>query len=545
MTDTNPSYFYNGVEHSIVGLSPQYWSYTPMLIGDVHRLVLANGIDCILYDDSTDDNSLYLSKSVPTKEKRSVPRPFRLLPVSRCELCGIIVNLEHRSNGAVFVLVDDGTGFIDCISWGKSNNNFRAIPPLLPFAEETISKSSEFQVGDSVRILGKIKCLTIASDIQDGNIRTENLLGETKTQQMNLYYECKREIQVIHMEHANNDHPNSNHPNDLHLNNNHNLEVLHWLKCLHFAQRLKTSKKRKHTKINIGIRDDSDKDSKSQKMIPFEKKIPSNSIETNVSSSNDDDDDTNDENDDFYNHLCDSLEIPIPNGPDILRDISENTTTTNIQFDFDTAHKALSGHDAILTKRLFGKKCRCNLSYQSELLYCHCIATYEQLDPQFQFRDAIIQFLLHIEHQLPPATTVNDESKKDANDDKTKSFFALVDNHPCLKFSYKDLLSNNDLAKLASDIVSSTSNPTINQKRIYIRSLSALRNDGIIFLLNDNMDDYALLSYKCILRPYLKQIMSGNGSQKKFNKYERPNFLTNVPQSRLNYAEALISEKFI
>ena len=533
MTDDNTIHFYNGVEHSIVGLSPQYWSYTPMLIGDVHRLVLVNGIDCILCDYSRDE-SMYLSNTLPKDRENDdhddhhkrydehSSRPVRLLPVSRCELCGLIVNLEYRSNGAVFILLDDGTGLVDCISWEKSN--FRAVPPLLPFAETSERK---FQVGDIVCVLGKIKCLSVSSELQDVEIMTETLFGETKIQKMNLY-ECKREIQVIHLEHANNDQHRETKNDD--LNSNNNIEVLHWLKCLHFAKRLKT----KRTKI-IDTHDSEKHPKSKNNSIPFCKKSLPNSIETMTSNDINDESMINyNDSDDTYNNICDSLEKPIPNGSDILRELSENTTNIN----FDTAHEPLSGHDNILTKRLFGKKCRCSLSYQSELLYCHCIATYEQLDPQFRFRDAVIKFLLHLEHQLP--TIVSDESNKN----EIKSF-ALVGNHPCLKFSYEALLSNNDLAKTASDIVSSTSNPTINEKRIYIRCLSALRKDGIIFLINDNMDDYVLLSCRCVLQPYLKEVISGNGLQKKFNKYERPNFLVNVPQSRLNYAEALITQKFI
>ena len=33
-----------GLEHHLIGLSPQYWSYTPLFIVDIQSLKLINGI---------------------------------------------------------------------------------------------------------------------------------------------------------------------------------------------------------------------------------------------------------------------------------------------------------------------------------------------------------------------------------------------------------------------------------------------------------------------------------------------------------------------
>lgn len=37
-----------GVEHHLLGLSPQYWAHTPLLIGDILSLGLVNGVDCMM-----------------------------------------------------------------------------------------------------------------------------------------------------------------------------------------------------------------------------------------------------------------------------------------------------------------------------------------------------------------------------------------------------------------------------------------------------------------------------------------------------------------
>jgi hypothetical protein len=38
----------SGAEHFLVGISPQYWSHTPMNIQCLHQLGLVEGIDCLV-----------------------------------------------------------------------------------------------------------------------------------------------------------------------------------------------------------------------------------------------------------------------------------------------------------------------------------------------------------------------------------------------------------------------------------------------------------------------------------------------------------------
>ncbi len=45
------------VDHRVIGLSPQYWSHTPLLIGDLTDLPLVNGVDCFLIPDGYVENA--------------------------------------------------------------------------------------------------------------------------------------------------------------------------------------------------------------------------------------------------------------------------------------------------------------------------------------------------------------------------------------------------------------------------------------------------------------------------------------------------------
>ena len=47
--------------------------------------------------------------------------------------------------------------------------------------------------------------------------------------------------------------------------------------------------------------------------------------------------------------------------------------------------------------QLFGAHCQCRQSYKETLMYCHCIATKEALDPNLIFRDAVLNQLLQLE----------------------------------------------------------------------------------------------------------------------------------------------------
>ena len=92
------------VDECLVGLSPAYWAHVPLSIRQVHDLQLLQGINVLVQPPSS-----------PSSASSKEPSP-RLLPLSKCELVGVIVAVESRGDSVIYVL-DDGTGLIDCLYW--------------------------------------------------------------------------------------------------------------------------------------------------------------------------------------------------------------------------------------------------------------------------------------------------------------------------------------------------------------------------------------------------------------------------------------------
>jgi len=171
-----------GAEHFLVGVSPQYWSHTPLSIRGLHELGLVDGIDCLVVKDQA-----------------------RFIPVSKCELQGVILNAELRSNGSCLYLLDDGTGVVDCLSW--VDNAKYSLPSLAPDNDN----HGVFRVGDPVRIYGKIKCVSI------GTVR----YSISANGRVWKVQDCVREVHITRI-------------SSLPLNS----QVNHWLRCMQFSRRV-------------------------------------------------------------------------------------------------------------------------------------------------------------------------------------------------------------------------------------------------------------------------------------------------------------------
>mmetsp|Transcript_1135 Transcript_1135/g.2612 ORF Transcript_1135/g.2612 Transcript_1135/m.2612 type:complete len:425 (+) Transcript_1135:202-1476(+) len=130
-----------------IGLSPQYWSYTPLLIGDLNSLLLIDGVDCMVLRSS----------GVRTK----------VLPVQNVLLFGVITSIVKRANHNTAIVVDDGTGVIDVAYWDDHDSHDDSpqggafdLPPLLPEHQRLKRRKCGFRIGDSIEVMGKIKTLT-------------------------------------------------------------------------------------------------------------------------------------------------------------------------------------------------------------------------------------------------------------------------------------------------------------------------------------------------------------------------------------------------
>jgi hypothetical protein len=340
----------SGAEHFLVGISPQYWSHTPMNVQFLHQLGLVEGIDCFVVKKLTNEcqhgiresNELKwsekdeeasqvtrMSKSADGDNKKSnAPRnegEVRFIPVSKCELQGVLVNAERKSNGACHYLLDDGTGVVDCIAW--ADNAMYSLPPLVPQNEERLS----CRVGDIVRVFGKIRCLSI------GRVReTMNLNGRIWE-----IRDCAREVQVTSISPLQRFGERRSASVDTQSN--------HWLRCLQFERRA---------------------------LIGGAAGVPMSGSTGHCN----------------YLEQNSVMAEPVRNGSDVLSLLGSEIASKAVQrTDFPATD------DAYGAWRVFGVGCQCDLPYKDSLLYCHCQATVVPLDPHFKFRDVLLNLLLEME----------------------------------------------------------------------------------------------------------------------------------------------------
>ena len=449
-----------GVEHHLLGLSPQYWAHTPLLIGDILSLGLVNGVDCIMSasaphspedgEHEPDTQICLHTDQIPGRKRRrpsenseddkvSAIAIDNVIPITRCEIVGFIVSKERKTNSTLYLL-DDGSGMIDCISWEDDVDGTYSLPPLIEtYPYRNVPEQNSFRVGDCVRIRGKIKCISIGSESRTidiavvGDNTTSKDPSARNTQRFEVPVNVVREIVVATMEHV----------LDSKTSNGLDAETTHWLNCIHFARR-------------IGTNSDADAE-------------------------------------------------PIRNGADVLgllgNIMSSKLTGASVTDISEEDNGAW---------RVFGPDCNCRLPHKEELLYCHCLATFEALDPQQVFRDALLKQLLEM---------------------MDKDF-----TNP-LRFHYGSLQEDKHLHGIAAKTVSETTNPDINVRRLYFNTFKALRNDGIIYLDDQDADIYLLISKSSVLIPYLAPLVSKEASalERSMRRSNPPPFVKKVPATRLRF----------
>ena len=313
-----------------------------------------------------------------------------LVSVSRCEIQGVVVNVQRKSHGVVLYLIDDGTGFIDCLDYEE---DYYSLPSLDKAFHNT---GNSIDIGDTVSIRGKIRVVAVDND---GTVH--------------------REVHVSCIERLDGHRADAN--------------ALHWLRCIQMTKN--------------------------------------------------------------------QTAMSLLNGDHVLHALGENF-----------AAKLQSGELAQDLQH-FGKACKCNLPQKDTLLYCHCHATPETLDPMFTFRDAVLLKLLEIEASLP-----------------------ATDTSP-LCFLYKDIVADTNLTKIALETVSATSMPTVNKKRLFVNTFRALRDDGVVYLLDVEKDEYMLLSKSRVLEPHVREL-----AQFPWLRFNPPNYLVRVPYSRLKHVSRYMGE---
>ena len=374
---------------TVVGLSPAFWAHVPLTIRHVQELRLLNGFNCLIRKD-------------PATDKATV------LPLSKCELVGVIVAVESRgSTGGVIYVIDDGTGVIDCLHWPDDDG----LPSLTSLEPE----SNILPVGTYARVFGRIECVAIGPK-KDESIGYDDRM------------DCIREIHASIVQDAIEiDGPPKLGEDDL--------ETQHWkrsVKILSSPDMLLTS-------------------------------------------------------DDIIRLL----------GPEIAKQIEERATLPAA----DTSDGAW---------RVFGSQCLCELEYKYDLLYCHCQATRESLDPDFVYRDALLKELINLEQRQR-------------------------DGEP-LRFQFRTITNTPHL----DDIAKSITNSTASQQSLILGTFRSLRKDGILFLLDPNSDTYMLISKERALESYIEIIASNDierGLERAALRRDPPAFLQHVPKPRIQFVK--------
>ena len=454
----------------------------------LHSLKLLNGVDCYVFtnpntndkndNDDNDDNN-------DDNDDKDSSQTQIIIPITRCELVGIIVNITNRSNGAIMYLLDDGTGFMDCLTWRNDDPND---PYHLPQQHHHSTNANIIHLGDLVRVRGKIKCLgRYHSDLdmdQNQMVREIHIFTIEKMSQ-SMDWDC---------------------------------ESVHWMKCIQFQTRVCHSEMdNKHILTGANV-------------LQF--------LGTNMESFI-----QNYNNDSWY---------------------ESNYTVTD-----DKQTKTNKS------------TCNCHCPHKEQLLYCHCIATKIDLDPNFIFRDALLSHLL---------TSEQNTNNIDINARYNHPFYknSSLKHIKPLFFQYKTILSNSHLLEIAMRIVTTSDIPHDNKEQqsistftkkckdtnqqtnhiqtsalrrsLYMNTFRALRKDGILSLLDVDKDEYILLTRHTVLLPLLKIFMNNHKSKyeqqgdymdsiatKKpmaqvkhlLSQYE---FLNNVPIAKMQFLQKELNE---
>jgi hypothetical protein len=308
-------------------------------------------------------------------------------------------------------VIDDGTGFIDCLQWSNNNGNDMYVLPSLMGDDDKSDDNDKFRIGELVRIFGKINCISTTRADQ----------GRSSV---------IREIQVNLMERV----------ESQSFGRSLDAEARHWMACVDFqASASKTPSQ--HNALG------------------------------------------------FLDYL----------GP-------------RIQSQVDERRHLPASDDTKGAWRVFGISCRCkskNLEYMSSLLYCHCQAKVEPLDPEFVFRDALLQTLLEMQRL---------HTKK-------------------LVFTYKQIKPNERLRDLAAKQVHGTARIDLSIDRLFLNTFRALRHDGILYLVDASSDLYLFITRDKVLEPYIRnEINKSQGSESKnFVNLQGARFLSKVHHERLLY----------
>jgi len=178
-------------------------------------------------------------------------------------------------------------------------------------------------------------------------------------------------------------------------------------------------------------------------------------------------------------------------GPCLSRDIRERR-----QFP--------AANDRVGAWRLFGPSCPCrDTIVKRDLLYCHCLATPLEQDGDFQFRDALLEWLLSRREEGP------------------------------LWIGYRNVKDN----------LSSFSKAGMNSDLLLRKTMSMLRKDGIVHLWDAELDIYLLVCAPRVLLPHAKLLQDTDGLLRTVLKRNPPPFVQAIPKARLQLVRRMLDKE--
>ena len=491
---SNTDRIVSDVDYRVIGLSPQFWSNTPLLVGDLISLPLINGVDCFVSPadvnrteelihgadcegqtggfgtkkrkrmESEDDAEQCDPKSKKPREDANLIGSWNILPLSRVLLRGIATAIDRRPNGCTLIVLDDGTGAIDCRYWDDSDNCNGAynLPPLLPEHEKiNTRRESCFAVGDSLEVMGRIKVMTAGNTNND-----QCILSDQSSIPLEVRFGCVREVHATSV--CLIDEGQSR------MANKWNGEIVHWLKCMKFSQQCSLTN---DSRIRNG-----------KNILPL---------------------------------LGDKISTSIASGRSDLFDNNNNNNNNNNVLDRDC--------------------CQTPRRFRSSFFYCHCEATWETLDPSFCFRDALLNRLLDTEAQLQRSS---DSCFPSATEDCMDLFGLPPDSMPPpLLFTFKSVFKDKELLSISSEIVAETTLPEVNAERLVRKVFAAMTRDGLMSLYDAGEDLYVLVSRNRVIEPFLRRSMGADWTGFGVDQpIPPPFFMSSVPKKRIAAIKNWIEE---
>jgi hypothetical protein len=498
----------------VVGLSPTFWTHIPLLVEHIkNHLQVINGAQCFILDYVDKQRVLDINEMFSSLS--SIKTTKKTIPISKCIIVGTIVNAERKSNGCIMYILDDGTGLIDIVHY--IDDDFHSLPSLLGQTDFNVA-NTVFEPGDMVKVFGRIQCVAInqrfgANQQQQtisipaiGSVESNNTpvlnssaCENTRTFSVITGKSVTREIHaslIIPLVTIANNRSRA-------LSNSIDQEYEHWMNCVRFL---------------LG-----------------------------ESSKN--------------NSQCSKAELPLLNnaldvlpalGPDLFTQVLERTSVPSTIGLNDTSD------DTLHAWRLFGTQCQCpNSVLKCQLLYCHCIASQPDItiDPNLRFRDALLMKLVEAEAAFT-ATLPRPKSVEEIWNDIVDEV-DVNERRYHFHFQYSSIVGDDEIHQIAREetqksiSTSTTTNrvdgemvhklePACNVQKIIRSTVRALRNDGIIYLVDANTDTYMLMSRIGVLEPHIRtklaiKKLSVESRARHYEVIPQPAYIKSIPRSRLEY----------